>query len=424
MPVHLAINNGTPVRTRPWPVWPQPARGALDALERVLRSGRWAISGPYRGIESAERRFARDFAAYNGVAHCVPAASGTASLMLALESCGVGVGDEVIAPGLSWVASASTIVGVNAVPVLVDIDPRTLCLDPAAVEAAITPATKAVVVVHLYSAVADLDALRAVADRHGLPLIEDCAQAHGAEHRGRKVGSVGDVGTFSMQHSKVLTSGEGGAAITNSAELARRMEHLRADGRCYPDTAPAPGRMELVETGELMGSNRCLSEFQAAVLVEQLRELDEQNALRRRNAELLNTLLAEQGLRPQATSPGTTSRTYYVYAAELPDDAFVGLPITTVTEALTAELGFPISPAYAPLHTNRLYAPASRRRFALGEEHEKRIDPARFHLPVCERLTRRLITFHHAALLGDESDMHDIAAAVAKVLRHHGELRA
>ncbi|SHF11880.1 DegT/DnrJ/EryC1/StrS aminotransferase family protein [Streptoalloteichus hindustanus] len=424
MPVHLAINNGTPVRTRPWPVWPQPARGALGALERVLHSGRWAISGPYRGAESAERRFARTFAAYNGVAHCVPAASGTASLMLALEACGVGVGDEVIAPGLSWVASASTIVGVNAVPVLVDIDPATLCLDPAAVEAAITPATRAIVVVHLYSAVADLDALRAVADRHGLPLIEDCAQAHGAEHRGRKVGSVGDIGTFSMQHSKVLTSGEGGAAITDSAALARRMEHLRADGRCYPAAAPAPGHMELVETGELMGSNRCLSEFQAAVLVEQLRELDEQNALRRRNALLLNELLAEQGLRPQDSSPGTTSRTYYVYAAALPDDALTDVPIAAVTGALTAELGFPISPAYAPLHTNRLYAPASRRRFALGDEHEKRIDPGRFHLPVCERLTRRLITFHHAALLGDESDVRDIATAVAKVLRHRGELRA
>jgi dTDP-4-amino-4,6-dideoxygalactose transaminase len=414
----LALHGGTPVRKRPWTLWPRPAKGAAEALERVLHSGRWAVSGPYRGVESFERNFAREFAAYHGVSHCVPAASGTASLMLALEACGVGAGDEVIVPGLSWVASASTIVGVNAVPVFVDVDPRTLCLDPGAVEAAITPHTGAIVVVHLYAAVADLERLRGIADRHGVPLIEDCAQAHGAQYRGRLVGTVGAVGTFSMQHSKVLTSGEGGAAVTNDAALARRMEHLRADGRCYRDESPAPGTMELVETGELMGSNRCLSEFQAALLLEQLGELDGENDTRRRNAELLDHLLAELGCQPQATSEGTTRRTYYVYAAEIPEGEFRNTDIRTVTDALTAELGFPVVPSYAALHRNQLFNPFSRRRFLLGEDHQKRIDPSRFHLPVCDRVMSRLVTFHHAALLGDESDMHDIAAAFRKLLQH------
>ncbi|MFJ4094891.1 DegT/DnrJ/EryC1/StrS family aminotransferase [Kitasatospora sp. NPDC089913] len=418
----LAVNGGPAVRDRPWPRWPQAAPGAAKALEEVLESGRWAISGPYRGTESQERRFARAFADYHGVPHCVPAASGTASLMLALEACGVGAGDEVIVPALSWVASASTVLGVNAVPVFCDVDPDTLCLDPAAAEALVTGRTKAVVVVHLYSAVADLDALTALARRHGLPLIEDCAQAHGAEYRGRKVGTLGTAGTFSMQHSKVLTSGEGGAVITADAALARRVEHLRADGRVLAAHPPAPGAMELVETGELMGSNRCLSEFQAALLTEQLPELDGQNETRRRNAALLDRLLAEAGCRPQSTSPGTTRRTYYTYAAALPEDALGTLGSGSACRALTAELGFPVSPGYPPLPANRLYDPAGRPRFALDEEYRRRTAPDAAGLPVARESARRTATLHHAALLGDEGDMHDIATAFTKVLRHSADL--
>jgi dTDP-4-amino-4,6-dideoxygalactose transaminase len=186
MPTRLAINGGAPVRVRPWPAWPQPARRAADALAEVLNSGRWSISGPYRGVETFDQRFARAFAAYNGVGHCVPAASGTASLMMALEACGVGAGDEVITPALSWVASATTIVGVNAVPVFSDIDPGTLCIDPDAVEELITPATKALVVVHLYSAVADLERLTELAQRHGLWHFQHASHEGADQRRGRR----------------------------------------------------------------------------------------------------------------------------------------------------------------------------------------------------------------------------------------------
>ncbi|MZE77563.1 MULTISPECIES: DegT/DnrJ/EryC1/StrS family aminotransferase [Streptomyces] len=418
----LAVNGGDALRTRPWPAWPQPAPGVAGAMADVLGSGRWSISGPYRGTDSYERRFARAFAAYNGVPHCVPAASGTAGLMLALEACEVGAGDEVIVPGLSWVASGSTILGVNAVPVFCDVEADTLCLSPDAVEAAITERTRAIVVVHLYSALADMDPLLRIAERHGLPLIEDCAQAHGATYRGVKVGALSTAGTFSMQHSKVLTSGEGGAVVTRDAHFARRVEHLRADGRCLSATLPSPGAMELVETGELMGSNRCLSEFQAAILTEQLTILDEQNETRRSNAARLDGLLGGLGLRPQTTSAGTTSRTYYTYAVRLPDGVLEDVPVTEVTDALTAELGFPVLPCYAPIPANKLYAPHTRRRYTLGLAHEERIDPKRFALPVCEGAARRTVTLHHAALLGGEEDMGDIAAAFAKVLRHGAEL--
>ncbi|MFG1953683.1 DegT/DnrJ/EryC1/StrS family aminotransferase [Micromonospora sp. NPDC048830] len=416
----LAANGGSPIRTERWPLWPASAPGTLDALNEVLHSGRWAISGPYQGKQSFERRFAAAFAEFHEVPHCVPTSSGTASLMVALEACGVGSGHEVIIPGLTWVANASTVAGVNAVPVPVDVDPRTLCLDPAAVERAITPRTAAIVVVHLYSAVADLDALTAIAERHGIPLIEDCAQAHGARYRDRRVGTFGAFGTFSMQHSKVLTSGEGGAVITADAALSRRAEHLRADGRTYTPHVPAVGEMELAQTAELMGSNRCLSEFQAAILLTQLELLDEQNERRRANAALLDEGLGSIGLTPQVSSPGTTHRTYYEWAGRIEDDEIAELGVERIAQAVAAELaGAAVSPGYPPMNHNRLYQPSTRARF----KGRSGLDLTGYSLPVAEDAGRRFATIHHSALLGNESDMKDIVRAFEKVFANHQELR-
>lgn len=415
----LAVNGGSPIRTQQWPLWPASGPGALDALNEVLHSGRWAISGPYQGKQSFERRFAAAFADFHGIGHCVPTSSGTASLMVALEACGVGAGHEVIIPGLTWVANASTVAGVNAVPVPVDVDPHTLCLDPAAVERAITPRTAAIVVVHLYSAVADLDALTAIADRHGIPLIEDCAQAHGARYRGRRVGTFGAFGTFSMQHSKVLTSGEGGAVITGDPALSRRAEHLRADGRTYTPDEPAVGEMELAQTAELMGSNRCISEFQAAILLTQLELLDEQNERRRANAALLDEGLGALGITPQVSSAGTTERTYYEWAGRIADDEIGRLGVERIAPAVAAELaGAGIYASYPPMNHNRLYRPATRTRF----NGVPGLDLTGYALPVAEDAGQRVVTIHHSALLGDESDMKDIVRAFEKVFTNHQEL--
>jgi L-glutamine:2-deoxy-scyllo-inosose/3-amino-2,3-dideoxy-scyllo-inosose aminotransferase len=420
----LAIHGGAPLRSAPWPLWPQPAPGALDALGEVLASGRWSISSPYRGKDGFERRFASAYARYHGVPHCVPAASGTASLMMALEACGVGAGDEVITPALSWVASASTVLGVNAVPVFADIDPDTLCIDAASVERLITPATKAIVVVHLGSALADMDRLAALAGRASLRLIEDCAQAHGAEYRGRKVGTFGDVGAFSMHHTKVLTCGEGGATITGNAALARRLQCLRADGRHYGDAPPPFGHNELVDSGEPMGSNRALSEFQAAILLCQLAQLDRQNAARAANAARLDRYLTELGLRPQRSSPGTSARTYFCYAVSFPAASLKGVAIGRVAAALGMELGMAVKPMYPPIYAGPLYQPQSRRRFALSDAHLARIDPARWQAPAARDAAGRTVMLPHAALLGDEADMADIGKAFCKILERMDELRA
>jgi len=420
----LAIHGGHPVREGAWPVWPIPAPGALDALNQVLHSGRWSISGPYRGQASFDQRFAEAFAEYHDVPYCVPAASGTASLMMALEACDVGAGDEVITPALSWVASASTILGVNAVPVFADIDPHTFCIDPDSVARLISPATKAIVVVHLYSGVADMDRLTRIAERASIKLIEDCAQSHGAEYKSRKVGSFGHVGAFSMHHTKVLTSGEGGATITGDAELARRLQCLRADGRRYSTGAPRSGYGELIETAEPMGSNRALSEFQSALLIQQLAQLDGQNETRRCNAALLDRYMAEIGLQTQQSAPGTTLRTYSGYTVTFPEERLEGVDIAALGDALSAELGMPVRPIYPPIYASHLYKPRSRRRFALAGNYPARIDAEQFALPAANDIARRSVAFHHAALLGSASDMADIATAFERVIKRVADLGA
>ncbi|MHC3393685.1 DegT/DnrJ/EryC1/StrS aminotransferase family protein [Streptomyces lavendulocolor] len=418
----LAIAGGPRLTNREWPRWPQPGERALKSLEDVLTSGRWTISCAYQGRESYERQFAAAFADYCRSALCVPMATGTASLAVALEACGVGAGDEVIVPGLTWVASASAVLGINAVPVLVDVDPRTYCLDPAAVEAAITERTRAITVVHAYSAVADLDSLLDIAQRHGLPLIEDCAHAHGASYGNWPVGAFGTAGVFSMQGSKLLTCGEGGALVTDDADVANRAEHLRADGRVLRRGSVDVGEMELEETGRLMGSNACLSEFHAAVLLDQLALLDGQNARRTRAAEHLAGRLGELGLAVQETSPGTTDRSYYRFLVRVPDEVLAVAPVDRLARALTAELGFAVTQTHRPLNDNPLNRPATRRRFATDARYLERVDPARFDLPVATRVHNSVVSFGHEVLLAPLDAIDDISRAFRKVLDNVREI--
>jgi dTDP-4-amino-4,6-dideoxygalactose transaminase len=411
----LAVDDGVPIRARRWPQWPCATERTVRYATDALVSGRWAISGAYRGVPGFERRFSTAFAAYVGTPYCVPTSNGTASLGIALEAAGVGAGDEVIVPGLSWVASASAVIGVNAVPVLCDVDRGHWCLDPVVVEAAITPRTRAITVVHLYSAVADLTALLAIAERHGIPLIEDCAQAHGAAYLGRRVGGHGAIGAFSMQQTKLLTCGEGGAAVCHDPALADRLEQLRADGRRYFAEPPASGQLELEEVGAMLGSNRCLSELHAAILLDQLTDLDEQNARRADRAARLDAQLVGLGCRTQSTTVGTTSRTYYQYAFELPPRLLERIDVSEAALALTAELGFPVKRTYRPLDDHPLYTPHRSRRCWPGLA--ERVAPRQFALPAAHAIHARAVTFGHEILLADAEAMDDIAAAVDKLIR-------
>ncbi|RAX01171.1 glutamine--scyllo-inositol aminotransferase [Photorhabdus sp. S8-52] len=418
----LAIHGGSSIRTISWPRWPTSSSETVDNLLSVLNSQRWSISGPYRGVPSFEQRFAEAYARYTNANYCVPASSGTASLTMALEAVGVGAGDEVIVPGLSWVASASAVLNINAIPMLTDVNPQTGCLDPNAVEKAITSRCRAITVVHLGSAVADLNALMHIAEKNNLSLIEDCSQAHGARFAGQHVGTFGIAGTFSMQHSKLLTSGEGGAVLTQDEQIARRLAHLRADGRTLSSVPPPLDHMELLETAELMGSNYCLSEFHAAILLAQLEKLDTENAIRRCNAEYLDELMLQIGCFPQQTTLGTTERVYYNYVIGLPESVLGKASVEKLAEALSAELNLPCKPMYAALNQCTLYQPASRRRFALSKDFQSSVQPQRFSLPIAEAFSHSHIALPHHFLLAEETDMLDVQRALEKVMSHAGHL--
>ncbi|MDJ0852376.1 MAG: aminotransferase class I/II-fold pyridoxal phosphate-dependent enzyme [Myxococcota bacterium] len=413
----LAIHGGRPVRSpeRPWPTWPRYTEAAQREVEGALRSGRWAISGPFTGEPSRNQRFAESFAAFHGVEHCVPTTNGSSALLVAIEAVGVDAEDEVIVPGLTWVANASAVVRANAVPILVDADPETLCVSPAAVRSALSQRTRAITAVHLYGSMADMDALRAIADEAGVALIEDCAHVHGARWRDAAAGSIGDIGVFSMQQTKLMTAGEGGAAITRRADLARRLEQLRADGRALGRT-PRRGELELEELGEVLGVNHSLSEAQAALLLEALSRLEDENRLRARNAARLDAELSQlPGLSPVPSLPAQTRRAFYAYALRVDPARLGGRPVEDLATRLSAELHFPVERVYRPLNDNPIYRPAAAPGTGFSPGYQRAIDPKRFALPECERAHRECIAFHHRLLLGDEQDMDDVAAAFHKV---------
>ena len=264
------------------------------AVARVLAGG-WYILGP------EVRAFESEFAAYLGVEHAVGVASGTDAVLLALRALGVGPGDEVITVAHTAVATVTAIELCGATPRLVDIDPVTYTLDPTHLAAAITPRTRAIVPVHLYGAPADLDAILAVARAHGLLVVEDCAQAHGARTRGRAVGTLGDAAAFSFYPTKNLGAlGDGGAVATNRPEVAERLRLLRQYGwreRYVSDVA---------------GTNSRLDELQAAILRVRLGHLEAENEARRRLAARYDAALAGLPIALPAARPADCP-VYHLY---------------------------------------------------------------------------------------------------------------
>src|SRR6185295_13016886 len=197
----LAILGGTKTRTEPYPQWPLWDQRDIDAVTEVIKSGRWG-GYTYPGPKTAE--LAKKFAEMQGGGYAVAMANGTITMEVALRAADIGWGDEVIVPAYTFQATAGAAMVAGAIPVIVDIDPETYCIDPKAIEAAITPKTKAIIVVHLAAQMADMDAIMDLAERHNLIVIEDSAHAHGARWRGRGAGTIGHFGSFSLQSSKIL----------------------------------------------------------------------------------------------------------------------------------------------------------------------------------------------------------------------------
>lgn len=413
----LALLGGHPIWTEGWPAWPQFDSGTAERIADTLASKRWAVSGNWTGEPARDVQLAEQFAAFTGARWCVPVDHGSSALLAALHALGVGPGDEVIVPGLTWVACASVVARAGAVPVLVDVDPRTQCIDPEAVKDAIGPATAAILVVHLYSAMAEMDELSAIAARHGLPLIEDAAQAYGATWRGRGAGSLGTVGTFSAQQGKTLTSGEGGLFVTTDGLLRDKVEMLRGDGRRYTAGARLRGRPDLEERPDLQGWNMHMTELQATLLLDGLSRLPAQNLKRAAAAAALDEALSQAG-DLEAIDPyrGNDKRAYYHYAIRVQDSGFAGRSAAVICEALSAELGSWIHPPYRPLNAHPLYDPR-RLPAARLPGLARQLDPSRFHLPAAEREANRTILLHHSMLLGDERHIEAVLAAFGKIRR-------
>jgi dTDP-4-amino-4,6-dideoxygalactose transaminase len=404
----LAINGGTPVRTAPYPAWPQWDGHERDGLLRVLDSGRWWST---QGREVAA--FEREWAAFTQVETCVAVTNGTHAIEVALLAADVGDGDEVIVTDYTFFASASAVASVNAVPVLVDVDPGTFCIDPDAVEAAITPRTRAVVAVHLAGHPADLDRLTDLCTRRGLALIEDCAHAHGSSWRGRPVGSFGTAGTWSFQQSKLLTAGEGGAITLRDAAVGART-------RSFADCGRRPG--EWFYSHFVLGGNYRMSEWQGAVLRAQLARFPEQNRRRNDNALFLNEALRQiPGVTPQARDPRVTSQGYYCYVVRL-DEGIFGASREAVRKALEAE-GIPLTMSYPTVHGLDAFGKADG--FAPRVRDRGRWpDYAALDLPAARAAATETLWFRHQLLMGTRDDAACLVEALDKIQRHVAELRS
>jgi dTDP-4-amino-4,6-dideoxygalactose transaminase len=404
MTSQLAILGGKPVRTRPFTPWPQYSSADITRLVKVVESGHWG-GFPVPGKHAGE--FASRFAELHGAKYGLCLANGTIALLAAVQALGLKFGDEVIMPAYTWDGTAIAVLQAGGVPVFVDVDPDTYCVDPLAVQAAITPRTRALMPVHLAMRFADMNSLLALAREHKLVIIEDCAHAHGGQFQGRGAGAGGDAGCFSFQESKLMTAGEGGLVLTNRLDCYEALQSIINCGR--------PSLTDQFER-KVLGTNYRMTELQAALLLGQLELWPELCQKRTRHAALLNKTLAQvQHVRTLLPQPGLTRETIYHYVFQYrptgpaPErDLFVA--------ALEAE-GIPCDGRfYEPVYRSDLFyvTPQNSPQLVFGRDCA--MDYHLCHCPVSERAAyEEAVWLPQFLLIGDESDVSDVLHAIEKV---------
>lgn len=419
----LALYGGQPAVTRPPRERWVPVNDAVKAaVMGLLDQGIISVSGS-TGIIA---EFEHEFAAMTGSRHALAMNSGTATLHSAYFAVGVGPGAEVLVPSYTWHASVTPIIHCAATPVFCDIDPDTLTIDPDDVERRVTERTRALCVVHVWGNVCDMDRLTGIAQRHELALIEDASHAHGAAWRGRPVGSIGDVGCFSLQGSKAVSGGEAGVAVTDDPEILDRMILLGHFGR------PRVGAVDVVnEIGDMsLGAKYRAHPWAIAMALVGLRRLPELNERRTANYQFLNDRLRGcPGLEVIDPLPGATRGGYLEFKYTLSREVVDSVGRDRVVEAMVVE-GVPVTAdrysdrnfTYGLLHAAPLFTSVNRRELGgCFYDPTRSNPPACPSLPVAEDLNRRLISLPAFTDVERES-LAQVAAGMRKVMTHLDEL--
>ena len=407
----LAVEGGTPVRMEPLPLEPDITDEEIEAVLEVMRSKRLSqLAGSY--VEDFEIEFAR----YIGSKYAVAVNSGTSALSLAVAALQVGTGDEVILPPYTFVASANGILQQNAIPIFADVDKETFNLDPRKLEAKVSNKTRAIMPVHMMGQPCDMDSIMEIARKHNLFVIEDSAQAAGAEYKGRKTGSIGDVGCFSFYMNKNMTSAEGGMLVTDDEEVAERAKSFR--NHCRPEISNVPNVPAYnVFTG--IGWNLRMNSLQAVIGRTQLKRLDEANRRRSMNAEFIRHHVKRfEWLRPQRVLK-ETKPVYWFQSFRIDDSSKISRD--QFTAAISAE-GVKAE-GYAPIavHLQELFT----KQVGYGKTHcpfdcpvyGKKVQYKVGDCPEAEKLCSEdvIIPCYHA-LRG--SDLNDVVTALTKVATH------
>jgi len=402
-----AHNGGFPS----WPVFDQTEEKALLG---VLHSGQW-----FRGSGKAVAQFEDEYKKLTGAKHCIATSCGTSALTTALGALDLGPGDEVIIPPYTFVATYNVVALNYALPIFVDSDLESFQIDANKIEAAITKETKAILPVHIGGSPADMGKILEVADKHKLPVVEDACQAHLAEWRGRKVGTLGLAGCFSFQASKNLNSGEGGAVLTNDAQFAEVCYNFHNQGRARQVTG-----YNFTYSGT-RGSNLRLSEFQGRLLLAQMTRVVEQTHRRTENAKYLTQLLNNiPGIKPAKLYGGTTRSAYHLYMFRYDKNTFAGLDRRRFISALAAE-GVPASSGYGVMNKEAYVSGLAKNPHFLkiyGEQRMQQWLEQNQNCPQNEQLCAEAVWFTQNMLLGPREDMDQIADAIRKIQKHAGEL--
>ncbi len=407
----LAINGGPREAARlreKIPEWPKVTENDKKALTEVLESRSWCRIYPGSKAEQFEKAFSE----YHNAKYGIAVANGTVALELPLKTLGIGFGDEVLVPAVTFIATASAVTEVGAVPIFVDIDPETATMSPTVLEKSITKRTKAAIVVHYSGYPANFDEILPIVRRHSLFLIEDCAHAHGTEWKGTKVGAIGDMGGFSFQESKSLAAGEGGIVLTNDEKLAERARLIHNIGR----VVGRPGYEHYI-----LSSNYRMTEFQAALLLSKLKSLPQEVELKHSNGQYLADKLRRiGGVEPLKKDSRITKRGYYYFVMRYDENEFNGLPKEKFLQALWAE-GVPADSGYGmPLYRQPAFKNENLKGVVLGRVRMP--DYEKLYLSGAEEFTAEEITLPHPILLCDREAMDLVVSSIEKIKDNVKEL--